>query len=148
MRWKVITSDRRSVIAYRSSLEIHYPEGGIVEGIPGTLGIMCFEKKKQAEKFMALLEISIGRLSFHKDSIFPLRIIRVKPFGSGVRPRLVFDSINDAIRFFNHNEYEDMLTYYERIINELGIKHISTFHRYLVPASPGTICYKKVKVLD
>ncbi len=72
IRWKVVTLDRRSVVAmgkYRTG----YNVGDRKKALAGTLGFMTFKRKRDAEDW---------RISDEK-------IIRVKTFGRGKIPEMI-----------------------------------------------------------
>jgi len=118
IRWKVVTSDRKSYIISPDSIHsITYIKGSTVgESIKG-LGIMTFETKKQAERF--------GRFDIHNN----YKIIRVRGIGRGKR-----------IKWVSYIYKGCMLEFYLKynVNSDDPGRH----------APRGTICYSKVKVID
>ena len=133
--WKVVTLDRYSAITYNTPLTLHYSRGKIVTGIQGTLGVMCFEKREQAEDFVSFMSEK------HQVMIYYYILLQVKPLGTGIRPRFVYKSIYDAIRYLKDGTYRDRLENPKAYWDPLSKIH------FIRKAPAGTICYPAVKVL-
>jgi len=140
--YKVVTMVRTSYASEKGSkYSLKYPKDGIIEAIPGSLGLMCFTNKKDARAFINkdffnggvgyFIKIMIYKILFHlsddsSDCYFP-KIIKVKPLSEGSLPMLICNR-------FNNYRYDE---FYE------GRR--SQFNTCVPPK--GTVCYDKIKVL-
>jgi hypothetical protein len=140
--YKVVNMDRTSYASEKGSkYSLKYPKDGIVEAIPGSLGLMCFTNKKNARAFInkdffdggigCFIKMMVYKILFFNspdnlDYYFPI-IIKVKPLSEGSLPMLICNR-------FNNYRYDE---FYE------GRR--SQFNTCVPPK--GTVCYDKIKVL-
>jgi hypothetical protein len=90
--YKVVVKRKRwSAVAYTEQVDdanngrkycLKYKKGSIVGAIPKTMGIFCFEKKEQAERFADGLDYSWSCPYWHK-------VIKVRGRGKPYRPRII-----------------------------------------------------------
>jgi hypothetical protein len=82
IRWKVIDKHHRESIFIDNErypkLSLRYFKNKITKALPFTLGIMCFDTKKNAKQFIDKHYISERKYA---------SIIKVKTFGKGQRPK-------------------------------------------------------------
>ena len=140
--YKVVTVDRTSYASEKESkYSLTYPKDGIVEAIPGSLGLMCFTNKKDARAFINkdffnggvgyFIKMMICKILSPLDNsncYFPM-IIKVKPLSEGSLPMLICNR-------FNSHRYDEF--YKDK-------RQRSQFNTCVPPK--GTICYDKIKVL-
>jgi hypothetical protein len=120
IKWKVIFEKSRKSMYAKGSFTLTYNKGTIVKAIKGTLGIMVFKNRWQAEMFAET----------HSNGCLlsdPFIVIRVRTFSRGVVPKEISRRI-DA---------HDIALFYKHLYRSF-------------PGSPpmGTICYDKVEVID
>ena len=119
--YKVVTQDRCSCIIPKGNPYcLQYIKGKTVEGIEGTLGIMCFETEEQAASFMILQHF--GRRQ-------NLMIIKVSLIGKITYPEFIS-------KWLYKTEIEK---FYKKTHNGISWD--------LLRPPGGTICCDKVKVL-
>ena len=117
--WKACLLSRKSAIVDSNKFTITYIKGKIVKAIKGTLGIFCFETRKDAEDF-----IGVEGLKY--------RILKVEPIGECTTPKKVvefklFDTDEGSLNLFYNQNYAF-----------LNINHS-------IPK--GTVCCEAVRVL-
>jgi len=96
---------------------------GIVRAVPGSFGIMVFEHKKQAKKFMVDQEI----------------ILKVRPIGKCRQPKYLSSLGYDVTKGFN-----EFYAFYKRNYKtKYWMNVILTIY-----APIGTECYPAVEVLE
>lgn len=108
----------RSCVANRHYC-LKYHKGKITYTIKGTLGIMVFERKIDAENFI--------NKGVSVEYRYNLKIIRVNPIGRGKRPKLICGCPSEG----------SLSNYYTHSVGAITKK-----------APMGTMCYPAVKVLD
>jgi len=129
VKYKVVSEDNKSAFLSLCNgikkYRLNYKKDTIVEAPKGTLGIMVFERKYQAEKFIRR----------QTDCPACFNIKRVLSIGKGKKPYSIcrisiLDSDYDLDQFYRKNI-------------------IDPFYRISKVSPPdGTICYPAVKVLD
>ncbi len=120
-RWKVVKKSNRNsiIIDNRSPYCLTYLPDTIVTAPQGTIGIMTFETKHQAESWWGT----------RYDNYL---IIKVIPMGRGRRPeRISIEVVTRMLRRF-YNKDEDKFSY--------GVPTMSP--------PEGTLCYPAVQVID
>ncbi len=132
IRYKVVNKDTRfSALITVEKYRLQYVKDKIVEALSGTLGVMVFKRKWQAQRFIDIF--------FTPNERKNLMIVRVEVFNKGRTPRYVSRWINlpgDLNNFYLYN-YKDK-QYIDNCINMMTIS---------VPIK-GTLCYDRVKVID
>jgi len=130
IRYKVVTNQRESVIAYKrlDELTLTYKKGTTVKAVEGSVGILCFEKRCQAEFFS-----SPGLATRAKST----QIIRVETIGRGKR-------IKWLLKLKYLNEFKEFT------VKDIISGSVFSRNGYSVSmrAPVGTLAYKAVKVLD
>lgn len=98
---------------------LEYTHGRITVAIPKSVGIMVFNKKSQAQRFMECCNITTYAT-----------ILRVKPIGKGTRPTKIstFSGANRIHEFYNYSH--------------------GMLNSHIKNPPTGTMCYPKVVVLD
>lgn len=119
--YKVVTQDRYScIIPKKNPYCLQYIKDTIVEGIEGTLGIMCFETKEYADSFI--------KMQYFRR-LQGLKIIKVSLIGKITYP-----------------EFISKWLYNTEIDKFYKVKYTEADWSVLRPPG-GTICCDKVKVL-
>jgi hypothetical protein len=93
VKYKVVKKNRTScVVSNKSKYCIKYEKGKIIESQKKTLGIFCFNTRKQAKYFMEY------DLMFLED----YNIIKIKPLSKGKKPKMIscFPDRNSGIYYF------------------------------------------------
>lgn len=126
-KWKAVCKDRSSTNVVGKYC-LFYHKGMTVTALPGTLGIMVFDRKRDAISFAASLQL-LGSAT---------TILRVLPVGRGKVPRKVSSLLTDN-RLDDYYIYQ-RLSYFERRRARLYIQTICP--------PQGTRCYPAVKVQD
>lgn len=121
IKWKVVFEKSRKSMYARGTFALTYNKDTIVEAIKGSLGIMVFKTRWQAERFAETqyLDDNPMRESF--------MVVRVRTFSRGVVPKKIscrIDAYNIAL-FYNY-----------------------PYDGYSVDPPMGTICYDKVEVIN
>ncbi len=124
IRWKVVTEDRKSCLI-TGKYCLYYKKGSVVEARKETVGVMTFTTKVTAEKFI-LHALIPGQERYI--------VIKVKGLGKGRKPKE-----KDLCH------YTDVKIFYEKLLVGLFYRKSRVKDNY--SSSPGTMCYKKVKVL-
>jgi len=119
---------------------LHYPEGGIVKAIPGSMGIICSETYDDALYFIKCIQEK-------RAGTWCSDIIKVEGIGRGKKPMFMsrhydewtIDTISKRIKKMGWNKaLKDPYFYVNSYVDD-GIP--------LFKPWPGTICYDSVKVL-
>jgi len=121
IKYKVVTPNRKSYIAGKlKHYSLEYQKGKIVVSKENTFGIFCFKFYNQAKEFCEGSEV---------DNL----ILEVQSIGKGFEPSKVSRIITsrEIKMFYNYLEKKD---------------HKEYLQNYQFPP-PGTVCYKKVRVL-
>lgn len=145
IRWKVVREDpkgKRISCLAKKEFSLAYTKGKRVEATPHSMGIMCFDTRRNAERFFLLLQYKMAtsdpttedRRLMETD--FVPMIVKVRPIGRGWKPRYI-NSIFGAT---------DIRHVCDRIKRHGLIKTITEM-LYDDPPK-GTICYHEVEVLS
>lgn len=130
IRWKVIrfdkNGDRVSVFA-PGAYKMSYPKGSIVEAEKGTLGLMVFHRKMDAEAF-------IDNFCCHSLIAEP---IKVEGLGKGKKPKAI-------LRHCGIDKESELDAFYRGIPMELNPQTLIR----TTQAPEGTLCYDKIRVLE
>lgn len=124
IRYKVVkerNGERFSVVVSNLKFRLRYPRHATIKAPDHTLGIMCFETRKQARSFASINSANL--------------ILKVQGIGRGYKPKLVLWWISEISDFAN-------------LIKLTGIKKAIATLEAERKAPTGTICYKKIRVLD
>lgn len=125
IRYKVVNKNRQSCVIDDLGYILSYGKDSIVEAKDDTLGVFCFKRKKDAEKF--------------KGTNGSQKIIRALPLSRGKVPKSIF-------RFYTIEQDYQSCIIYNIDYNNLPKNFYNNESKMDIPN--GTICYKKVKVLD
>lgn len=120
IKWKIIFEKSRKSMYAKGSFALTYNKNTIVKAIKGTLGIMVFKNRWQAEMFAKT----------HSNACLlsdPFVVVRVRTFSRGVVPEEISGRI-DA---------DNITLFYKPLFNS-----------YTKEPPMGTICYDKVEVID
>lgn len=131
IRYKVVNEATRCsvIIGINSLYTLKYVKGTIVKALSGSLGIMVFKRRYQAEKFVKLLNSGLLGSSI---------ILRVEIFERGKCPKYVsrWTTHKSDLTWFYSKWYADK----KYITNGNGMD-------LLIPPK-GTLCYSMVRVID
>ncbi len=124
IRYKVVTLERKSMISLNTDIGKYlrtYEKGKKVKAVRGSLGIMTFKQRQQAEKFI--------------DGPFrcKFRVLRVKTTIRGKRPKFIS-------RFWRLSR-SDQLAALRRCYR-------LKFTQQTESPPKGTLCYSSVEVID
>ena len=132
-KWKVTNLDRTS-IQMTDKYQKYYKENTVVKANKGSLGIMVFKTKRQAERWA---DDRFGNSSM---------VLKVLPIGKGKVPKLIStpNHINIFYKHLSRLLTQEMPESYSGGNIKYNDEDISIA---LWPVPPGTICYPAVKVL-
>jgi len=117
--YKVVVKNNRTSILTQGKYKLTYNKGEIVNSVPGSLGIMVFDSKMDADRYLNTKRI----------------LIKVRPIGERKVPLYVCE---------NPSKYENRLeNYYKK-----GKDKQSTYESGMYLPPSGTSCYPSVEVLD
>ena len=111
--------------------QLHYPKDKIVEKVPGSLGIFCFEDRLKAKKFY--------------DSMWDLHlnlfdIIKVRGYGYNPIPYVIPD-------IHIYEEYEKRTFHFNPLIKIVDYINNASGTMFSSKFPEGTVAFDKVKVL-
>lgn len=133
IKYKVINSERKSIVA-REKYSLRYEKDRITRSLPGTLGIMCFQKIEQAEEFKEHISSNVVDFPEQENPI----IIRVFPTGKLIKTNIVSCGPSPLT-----------LDKFYSVINRKFIKkNLESMLSYMFELRDGTICYESVLCLD
>lgn len=121
IRYKVVLNkDRSSSFAICQKYKLYYKKGTIVNCVPGTLGIFCFETHNDAINYITNVDLIL---------LGVCKVLRVKPIGRCINRRKTHIPLNSITisKYYNGEK--------------LSILELSTIPK-------GTIFYNSVYVLD
>ena len=131
IRYKVVMADNRFSIISRGQdaqviekICLKYEKGTRVKAQPWSIGILTFEKKKQAEEFI--------KGAFYSQDF---EILRVRPIGKGKR----------ITQLLSDHKYRYNILYLAK--QEIPYKEVLMKYRKM-QAPEGTMAYPEVYVLD
>jgi len=132
VKFKIVKkiNNRSVIINGNSPFCLIYEKDKKVMAPKGTLGVMVFDRKLQAEKWLNLYTW----WNIH-DEDMPYKIKRVVPIGRGIHPYAISKGVRtEGLRGF-YNEF-----------NKYGFTYMKDHHYRNAPY--GTCCYPGVHVLD
>lgn len=159
-RFKIVSGDNTSFRA-NGKYKIFYEEGKIIESIPNTIGIMCFDNIDSIQSF---LEWDLSRDTVLKppvevtgdDSVHG-KIYSVETIDEIKIPELItFSGHNDIDKYIKNIDSDIITNHMGDENTKFGLKHDGFTSIdlpdhcsvYLQKPSKGTICAKKIKLLE
>lgn len=146
VRWKVIREDpkgKRISCLAKGKYSLVYKKGRVVKAAPNSIGVMCFDTKRNATAWLSGQQdqiehsnptIPYGNLPENK--LFIAKIAKVRPIGKGWRPGL----INCAFS-------ADSIKHVCDLVKKHGLTKV-LFGLLWDEPPKGTICYHEVEVLS
>ena len=134
-----VTNINSCSIYSKGKYNLHYTKGKTVEAVSGSLGIMVFDSMSNVHSFLKYQILTDSKL---KESIHQ-RVLVYKVIGIGKKPTPEYISsyiTEDKINEYYINKNNKNLTVLRSQVN------LST--KQFTPTLPGTVCFKKVQVID
>lgn len=133
IRYKVVRKAKStgyvSVLAQEEFMLL-YVKGKITNAAPGSMGVLCFKRRDQAQAFMNIQGYNCCLRS-------PASILRVEGIGRGKVPH-----------YFQSNFTARHIRLAIEDLAEHGWNRLFNIYLLSKPTHLGTICYNSVRVLD
>ena len=134
--YKVLRYDRTSCIT-TGVLSLRYKKGATVRARESTMGIFCFERKKDADRFKQSAIVA--------GTIVAGTVVKVRPIGRGLRPAYISSGW----------PWSSQILRWYRELKKLGVNirsRVSMLKKernvVFCTTPNGTICYPAVEVLE
>jgi hypothetical protein len=136
--YKVVGLDNISIFTHTNSYSLTYKIGKVVEAIPNSYGIFCFDSMRNVRRFMEYY------------NVLDYRILKCRPIGRKTKVTFIATSGNVSPRFYRikHTTTKKEWKLYEK--NFRDFYHISNGKNTIRVKEPpeGTVCFKSVEILE